>query len=64
MIIGNLRHRIEIQKLETVYDEENFPVKKYTTIQKVWADVNDLYGKDYWESKQQMSENQTIFHIR
>lgn len=64
MIIGNLRHRIEFQRLETTYDDKNFPTEQYVTFQKAWADVNDLYGKDYWEAKQQMSENQTTFHTR
>ena len=64
MNIGSLRHRIEFQKLEETYDKEGFPIEDYVTFQKAWADVNDLYGKDYWASKQDISENITIFHIR
>lgn len=64
MNVGQLRHRIEFQRLETVYDEEGFPVEDYVTFQKAWADVNDLYGKEYWNSKQVVSENITVFHTR
>ena len=64
MNIGSLRHRIEIQRLETTYDKEGFPLKDYVTFKKVWADVNDLYGKEYWNSKQNISENITVFHTR
>lgn len=64
MNIGQLRHRIEFQRLETIYDEEGFPVEDYKTFQRAWADVNDLYGKEYWNSKQTISENITVFHTR
>ena len=64
MNIGQLRHRIEFQRLENNFDENGFPNEKYVTFLKVWADVNDLYGKEYWNSKQTISENLTIFHTR
>lgn len=64
MNIGNLRHRIEFQRLDTIYDDEGFPIEDYVTFQKGWADVNDLYGKEYWNSKQVISENITVFHTR
>lgn len=64
MNIGNLRHRIEFQRVETTYDKEGFPIKDYVTFQKAWADVNDLYGKEYWSSKQSISENITTFNMR
>lgn len=64
MNIGQLRHRIEFQRLENIFDNEGFPQEEYVTFQKSWADVNDLYGKEYWDSKQQLSENITVFHTR
>jgi len=64
MNIGQLKHRIEFQRLETTYDNEGFPIEDYVTFQKAWADVNDLYGKEYWDSKQIVSENITVFHTR
>lgn len=64
MNIGQLRHRIEFQRVETTYDGEGFPIEGYVTFQKAWADVNDLYGKEYWNSKQVISENITVFHTR
>lgn len=64
MNIGQLRHRIEFQRLENTFDNEGFPKEEYVTFQKFWADVNDLYGKEYWDSKQQLSENITVFYTR
>lgn len=64
MNIGDLRHRIEFQRLESSYDKEGFPIEEYKTFQKVWSSVNDLYGKEYWNSKQTISENITVFHTR
>lgn len=64
MNIGQLRHRIEFQRLENTFDNEGFPQEEYITFQKSWADVNDLYGKEYWDSKQQLSENITVFYTR
>ncbi|WP_373205962.1 phage head closure protein [Clostridium tertium] len=64
MNIGQLRHRIEFQRLENTYDDEGFPIEDYVTFQKAWADINDLYGKEYWNSKQVISENITVFHTR
>lgn len=64
MNIGQLRHRIEFQRLDTTYDDEGFPKEDYITFQKAWADVNDLYGKEYWNSKQVLSENVTSFYTR
>jgi len=46
MNIGQLRHRIEFQRLETTYDNEGFPIEDYVTFQKAWADVNDYMGKN------------------
>lgn len=54
MNTGQLRHRIEFQRLESDYDKEGFPIEDYQTFQKAWADINDLYG----------SENITVFHTR
>lgn len=64
MNIGSLKHRIEFQRLEETYDKEGFPIENYNTFQKAWADVNDLYGKEYWSSKQSISENITSFYTR
>lgn len=64
MNIGKLRHRIEFQRLENTFDNEGFPQEEYVTFQKSWADINNLYGKEYWDSKQQLSENITVFHTR
>ena len=34
MNIGQLKHRIEFQRLESTYDKEGFPIEEYVTFQK------------------------------
>lgn len=64
MNIGQLKHRIEFQRLERSYDNEGFPVEDYITFQKAWADVNNVSGKENWSSKQNISEIITVFYTR
>lgn len=66
MNTGRMRHIIEFQRLQAIYNEEGFPTEEnqYVTFQKAYADVNDLYGKEYWDSKQVISDNITVFHTR
>lgn len=66
MNTGRMRHRIDFQKFQPAYDSEGFPLEEeaYITFQKAYADVNDLYGKEYWDSKQIISDNITVFHTR
>lgn len=64
MNTGRMRHLIEFQIYKITYDDEGFPVEEYVTIQKAHAEINDLYGKEYWDSKQTISENITVFHTR
>lgn len=64
MNIGQLKHRIEFQNVIDKIDKAGFPIKSYETFQRAWADINDLYGKEYWNSKQVISENVTEFHTR
>ena len=34
MNIGQLKHRIEFQRLESTYDKEGFPIEEYVTFVK------------------------------
>ena len=66
MNIGAMRHRIEFQKYQIVYDDGGFPTenKDYVTFQKAYASVNDLYGKEKEAAKQNISETITVFYTR
>ena len=64
MEIGKLRHRITIQKNEEYEDENGFIKSDWVTKATVWASVNNLHGKEYWEAKKYKAENTVEFIIR
>lgn len=66
MNTGAMRHRIEFQRYQTVYDDSGFPTedKTYVTFQKAYASVNDRYGKKEDTSEQNVSEKITYFYSR
>ena len=48
---GELRNRIEIQRLtktQGIYGDTKI---SFLPLKKVWAKVNGLHGKEYWEAK-------------
>lgn len=63
MQAGEMKHRIEIQRLvKTV--ENNITVTKYKHLKKVWAKANGLYGRERWDEDIYEAERTTIFTIR
>lgn len=63
MQAGEMRHRIEIQRLVKVV-ENNVTTTKYQTLKKVWAKANGLYGREKWDEDIYEAERTTIFIIR
>lgn len=63
MQAGELRHRIEIQRL-TKTQENGFTKTAYQPLKKTWAKANGLYGSEKWERDTYEAERTTIFHIR
>lgn len=64
MNIGSMKHRIEIVTIGSTVDEEGFPIEGEIVFKKVWARVNNLYGKEFWSAKAVQSENTVTFSIR
>ena len=62
--IGELRHRIIIQKQEITTNENGFEEEEWTHVKTVWAGVNNLYGKEYFEAAAIQMENAVKFTIR
>lgn len=60
---GELRHRITIKKLKKI-KVNGFDDVKWEDYKTVWAGVNNLFGKEYWEAKAIQSENTIEFVIR
>lgn len=64
MQAGELRHRIEIQRLSKQETEDGFTEMVYQPLRKAWAAVNNLYGKEYWKAKEYGAENTVVFTVR
>lgn len=61
---GDLRHRITLQKYITTTNEDNFATQKWQNVATVWAAVENLYGREYWEAAAIQKENTVKFTIR
>lgn len=64
MQAGDLRNRIEIQRLKKEPDENNITKVSYYPLKTVWAKANGLFGKEYWTAKEYGAENTVEFTIR
>lgn len=61
---GDLRHRIEIQRLQKYETDDGFTEMIYQPFRKTWAAVNNLFGKEYWRAKEYGAENTVVFTVR
>ena len=64
MDIGELGHRIIIQKQEITTNENGFEEEEWIDYKTVWAGVNNLYGKEYFQAAAIQMENAVKFTIR
>lgn len=64
MEIGELRHRIALQKFSVTTNENGFEVEDWIDIKIVWASISNLYGKEYFEAAATQSEKTVKFTIR
>ena len=65
MRIGDLRHRVTIQKLITETNENGFETEVWIDLKtNVWASVSNLSGREFWAAKAVQSENTVEFGIR
>ena len=64
MEIGELRHRITIQKLTTGINENGFEVETWEDYRTVWAAASNLHGREYYAAAAVQAENTVKFTIR
>lgn len=64
MEIGELRHRITLQKMSTTINQNGFEVEDWIDVKTVWAAVTNLHGKEYFEAAAVQAENTVKFTIR
>ncbi len=63
MQAGDLRHRVEIQRIEKRQDG-HFIETDYLPLKTVWAKVNGLYGSEKWTAAEYGAERTAEFTIR
>jgi SPP1 family predicted phage head-tail adaptor len=64
MQAGKLRHRIVLQKVTMMRDEEGNAVETWSDFVTVWASVEPIRGREYFEAAAINTENDLRFVIR
>jgi SPP1 family predicted phage head-tail adaptor len=64
MRAGILDRRVVIESYTTAQDEVGEPVKSYTTLDTVWAQVRPLRGQERFVAQQEYAEVTTRFRLR
>ncbi|GAB6170813.1 phage head closure protein [Paradesulfitobacterium aromaticivorans] len=64
MSIGEMRHRITIQRITPTINENGFEVELLKNFKTVCAAVKNLHGKEYFAAKAVQAENTVKFTIR
>jgi SPP1 family predicted phage head-tail adaptor len=64
MTIGELRHRITIQRIAITTNENGYEVESPEVVKEVWAKVSSLHGSEFFAAKAIHAENTVKFTIR
>ncbi|KGM99580.1 phage head closure protein [Clostridium botulinum] len=59
-----LRHRIKLQVLETITNDNGFEEETWQDYKTVWASVSNLYGREYFAAAAVQAEKTVKFTIR
>ncbi|SDY84663.1 phage head closure protein [Thermoactinomyces sp. DSM 45892] len=62
--VNDLRHRIRILDRVITRDDEGSPIEDWTTKVTLWAEVNPLSGREYYQAAAVQSENDVKIRIR
>ncbi|MCX7903040.1 MAG: phage head closure protein [Caloramator sp.] len=64
MNIGDMKHRITIQKPVRVIDDSGFETETWEDLKTVWASISNLHGREYFEAATVNAEKTIKFTIR
>jgi len=64
MGIGEFKHRITLQVLSSLVNDNGFESENYEDFKTVWAKVTNLHGKEYFEAAAIQKEKTVKFIIR
>lgn len=61
---GRLRHRVQIQQHSTGQSASGAVVDTWTTLATVWASVQPLLGREFWQARQENAVVSTKIRMR
>lgn len=61
---GDLRHRITLQQKQLTKDQEGIATENWVDVATVWAAVEPLKGREYFQAAAVNAENTVRFRIR
>jgi SPP1 family predicted phage head-tail adaptor len=61
---GKLNKRITLQSYQSIKDDEGIVSKQWVNLMTVYASVEPLSGREYWQAAATQSENTVKFLIR
>lgn len=64
MSIGEMRHRITLQKSITSINENGYETEVWEDVKTVWAAVENLSGREYFAAAAVQAQNTVKFTIR
>jgi SPP1 family predicted phage head-tail adaptor len=64
MGIGEMKHRITLQKLATSVNQNGFEINTWQDYNTVWAKVSNLSGREYFQAAGTQAEKTVKFTIR
>jgi SPP1 family predicted phage head-tail adaptor len=64
MTIGEMRHRITIQRVTISTNDNGYEMETPELIKEVWAKVSNLHGSEFFAAKAIQAENTVKFTVR
>ena len=64
MEIGKFNQKITIRQKTIISDKIGNQSEKWTDFHTCWAEVNGVYGREYWQARQANEEKTINFKIR
>lgn len=61
---GKFKHLITVQRKEIIEDNVGNQLVNWIDIKRVYADINGLYGSEYWEAAAKGQQDTIVFTVR
>ncbi len=61
---GKLRHRVQIRQKQAIVDPDGYPTEGWAAVATVWAAVEPIAGREYFQAAAVQAEHQVRFTMR